>query len=204
MKKADSYCYIRKQPSASNKLLPEIKPNAKIKPAFNKKILSVKGKIDKAIKEITRNEESIKNITYKSWINKITKGEKLFPNEELFAKTIVSKAYKNAEKSTKCLKELKDMTLKMKISLSEKRNKAQLFEGIRRALETELDRNKKRFTIKKPTIYPQKEANIEELSINTARNLLNKSEFQLKSLSKIYRRSSVFQELPESLSLKVL
>jgi hypothetical protein len=145
--------------------------------------LTVKKKIDQAIEDLSKQHESIRNITYKSWIDKVTNGEKLYPNEDLFAKNIVKKANYKAKSAAKCLKDLKLLSIQLRISLSEKKFKAQLDEGVRRNLENVLSKRRSTFIIKKPQVIPQKTLRFDEITTLSARNLLDASQRDLNFLA---------------------
>lgn len=149
--------------------------------------LTVKDKIDQAIEEITKQQESIRNITYKSWIDKVVKGEKLYPNEELFAKKIVKNIEHKGRSAAKCLRELKILSMQLRVSLSEKKVHAQLSEGIRKTIESKLKGRKPTFMITKPALPLQQELSLNEISAVSARNLLNNSLKDLGYLSKTHR-----------------
>lgn len=145
---------------------------------------SVKDKVDKAIQEITRHHECIKNITYKSWIDKVKKGEKLYPNEYLFAKNIVKNAGNKGRTSIKCLKELKIMAMKMRISLSEKKINANLHEGIRKELEKVLSSRQRNLKTGTSQYLQSKKVDFGEISLKSAQNLLKASVLSLSAISK--------------------
>ena len=184
------YSYISTKETKDIKL-PGIRKKKKITAFASKNKLSVKDKIDQAIKEITRHKECIKNISYKSWIDKVTKGEKLYPNEALFAKNIVNKAAVKGQESVKCIKQLKLLSMQMRISLSEKKVQASLQEGIRMKIEKVLNSQRKIYTIKTSLLPTEKSPNLNEITERSARNLLNHSINDLSLVSQTCRRFSV-------------
>ena len=169
------------KPSSLKKLKKKHSPN-------NPKNMQVH--IEKAIEEITKNQESIRNIRYQSWITKVKKGEKLYPNEELFARNIAKQSQFKAKSAAKCLKDLKMLSVQLRVSLSEKKFQAQLNEGIRMKLENALNKRRMTFMITRLSLSPPILQTLDDITVQTARNLITSSERNLTSLSKFHRLTS--------------
>ena len=114
----------------------------------------------------------------------------MYPNEELFAKNIAKKSQFKAKSAAKCLKDLKMLSVQLRVSLSEKKFQAQLNEGIRMKLENALNKRRMTFMITRLSLSPPKLQTLDDIAIQTARNLISSSERNLTSLSKFHRLTS--------------
>jgi hypothetical protein len=187
------YCLGLHFYSYSSISLPKLGKNSKkkkIQDFSSKSPKSIQVQIEKAIEDITKNQESIKNIRYQSWISKVKKGEKLFPNEELFAKNLAKSSKFKAKSAAKCLKDLKMLSVQLRVSLSEKKFQAQLNEGIRIRLENALNKRRMTFMITRLSLSPPKSMNLEDIAFQSARDLISSSERNLFNLSKFHRLTS--------------
>jgi hypothetical protein len=176
-------CKLFSQP---RQFLPGIIKNKKTV-FYTKNKPTVADKIENAIKALNKNQESIKNITYTSWINKISQGEKLYPNEDFFAKNIAKHMKLESKIGIKCINDLRSMCEKMRIALFEKKIQAEFHEGIKNKLETVRNKKKRALLLKKPLIENSKSLNIQEISLKSAKNLLISSTSKLNLVSKSSR-----------------
>lgn len=142
-------------------------------------------KIDQKIQEITKNNDSVKYINYKTWKGCVDRGGPLLPNEELFAK-LIAKEHKKVEMYDS-IKEVRKLAMKMTITMDNNRSKRHLQEAVKAGIINNWLLKSTKLSIPKPE---KKNKPNKERVEQRYRTQINTAAAQLDSMRKNIHRSS--------------